>query len=791
MLIPTSFIPTRERLIPSRDRQGAVASSLICLAGVLFCAGSVAQAQQAGAPPASQTVIRTETRLVLVDTVVTDKKGVYIHDLVLKDFRVWEDNKEQSIKNFSFEADPASPSSSQKRYLVLFFDNSTMNPGDQLRARQAAARFIDNNAGPNRLMAVVNFGGAVQIAQNFTADADRLKQVVSGVKSSAVSPNVEVASIGMPRLGRAASDYGARSVVLALRSLAKNLADVPGRKTLILFTSGFPLNSEIRSEVTAAIDACNKANVAIYPIDVRGLAVGGFDAAGPRGAVVEPRPAGVRLGFGFLQAASFVSSSPEWEPQTGGVGQKGGGTTGGSPGGGSTTRGGSSGVAIPGGNSPGRTTTGGTTPGGRTTSPGNTTGTTTGNRGAPSTGGGNPNTMVPGQAYRTNPFNLPRQIVPPVPFAATANQEVLYMLADGTGGFVIANTNDLLGGLEKIGKEQNEYYILAYTPAESLEGSCHTLRVKVDRGGTNVRARSGYCNVKPVDLLAGKPVEQDLENRATGSQPGTVSASMQALFFYTSPNTARVDVAIEIPSESLKFEKVKGKLHSEVNVLGIAYRLDGAIAARFSDTVKLDLDNQKELAAFKQKPLHYENQFDVASGQYNFKVVFSSGGESFGKLEQPLVVDPNDGTQFGLSALALSKEVHRVSELETALDAELLEGRAPLVASGLQFTPTGANRFKATDPATMYLEIYEPLLVGGNPPQVGVQLRLVDRKTGDQKMDSGVIEVASFIHPGNPVIAVGLKLPVASLATGSYRVDLTALDSAGKSVVRSADFEIE
>jgi VWFA-related protein len=752
------------------------------LAGVLFFAGAAAQAQQAGAPAGSQTVIRTETRLVLVDTVVTDKKGAYVHDLVLKDFRVWEDNKEQSIKSFSFEADTASPSGSQKRYLVLFFDNSTMNPGDQIRARQAAAKFIDNNAGPNRLMAIVNFGGAVQIAQNFTADAERLKQVVSGVKSSAVSPNVEVASIGMPRLGGGAADYGARSVVLALRSLAKNLADVPGRKTLILFTAGFPLNSEIRSEVTAAIDACNKANVAIYPIDVRGLAVGGFDAAGPHGALVEPRPAGVRLGFGFLQAASFVASSPEWEPQIGGGGAKGGGSTGVSPGGGSTTRGGSSGVAIPGGNSPGRsTTTSGNTPGGRTT--GNTTGSGSG------TGGGS--TTVPGQSYRTNPFNLPRQIVPPVPFSATANQEVLYMLADGTGGFVIANTNDLLGGMERIGTEQNEYYILAYTPVESPEGSCHTLRVKVDRGGSNVRARSGYCNVKPVDLLAGKPVEQDLENRATASQPGTVIASMQAPFFFTSPNTARVDVAIEIPSESLKFEKVKGKLHSEMNVLGIAYQPDGTVAARFSDTVKLDFENQKELAEFKQKPLHYENQFDVASGQYNFKVVFSSGGESFGKLEQPLVVDPNDGSQFGLSGLALSKEVHRVSELETALDAELLEGRAPLVASGMQFTPTGANRFKTTDPATMYLEIYEPLLVGANPPKVGVQLRVMDRKSGEPKMDSGVIEVASFIRAGNPVIPVGLKLPVASLLAGSYRVELTASDSAGKSVVRSADFEVE
>jgi len=772
----------------------------LLLPGLLFCAGAVAQAQPAATPAASQAVIRTETRLVLVDTVVTDKKGAYVHDLVLKDFKVWEDNKEQSIKSFSFEADPASPAGNQKRYLVLFFDNSTMNPGDQIRARQAAAKFIDNNAGPNRLMAVVNFGGSVQIAQNFTADADRLKQVVSGVKSSAVSPNVEVASIGMPRLGGAAADYGARSVVLALRSLAKNLAGVPGRKTLILFTAGFPLNSEIRSEVTAAIDACNKANVAIYPIDVRGLTGGGFDAStGPRGAL-QPHPAGVRLGFGFLQAASFVASSAEWEPQTG----RGGGTTGGSTGGGSTgggagsrpvggTTGGSSPggrTTSPGGTSPGGRTTspGGTSPGGRTTTPG---GTTTGNRGAPTTGGGNPNSMVPGQAYRTNPFNLPRQIVPQVPFSSTANQDVLYMLAGGTGGFVIANTNDLLGGLERIGKEQNEYYILAYTPVESPEGSCHTLRVKVDRGGTSVRARSGYCNVKPVDLLAGKPVEQDLENRATGSQPGSVTASMQAPFFYTSPNTARVDVAIEIPSASLKFEKVKGKLHSELNVLGIAYKPDGAVAARFSDTVKLDLDGQKELDAFKQKPLHYENQFDVASGQYNFKVVFSSGGESFGKLEQPLVVDPNDGTQFGLSALALSKEVHRVSELETALDTELLEGRAPLVASGLQFTPTGANRFKTTEPATMYLEIYEPLLVGANPPQVGVELRLVDRKTGQQKVDSGLVEVASFIRAGNPVIAVGLKLPVSALAAGSYRVELTASDSVGKSLVRSADFEVE
>ena len=142
-----------------------------------------------------------------VDTVVTDKKGNYIRDLTIKDFKVWEDNKEQPIKNFSFEEGNAS-GKEQKQYLVLFFDNSTMDMGDQMRAREAAGKFIDANAAPNRLIAVVDFGGTVRIAQNFTADAARLKQVVAGLKTSAVSPNappVEVASLGAPPISAASA----------------------------------------------------------------------------------------------------------------------------------------------------------------------------------------------------------------------------------------------------------------------------------------------------------------------------------------------------------------------------------------------------------------------------------------------------------------------------------------------------------------------------------------------------------------------------------------------------------
>jgi hypothetical protein len=72
-------------------------------------------------------------------------------------------------------------------------------------------------------------------------------------------------------------------VLLALRSLAKGLTDVPGRKMVVFLTEGFPVNDELRSEMTATIDACNKANVSVYPVDVRGLATGT-----PVGELVRP-----------------------------------------------------------------------------------------------------------------------------------------------------------------------------------------------------------------------------------------------------------------------------------------------------------------------------------------------------------------------------------------------------------------------------------------------------------------------------------------------------------------------
>jgi VWFA-related protein len=756
-------------------------------------APAVVRAQQASAPTAASgsPVIRAESRVVRVDVIVTDKKGNYIHDLTAKDFHVFDNNQEQAIVNFSYGSSSGPSGAPDRRYMVLFFDDSTMDMGDQARARGAAQKFIDANAGPDRVMAVVDFTGSLRIIQNFTADAIRLKQAAASMKPSAVSPNAADPALndtsalanfgGGPALPNAEADFGVHTLLLGIRSLARNLASVPGRKSVVLFTAGFPLTSESEAELTATISSCNQANVAIYPLDVRGL-VTGMPSVGPgaqlrRDDGLSTRPLALSRGTwgdSSSQRPHMVLAAyamPAYPPQKGGGGGGGGGG-----------RGGGGGVGGGGGGVGGGTGGGAGNSGGKGGAPG------TGS-GAPAGGGGS----IPG-GLLGNPMQPgvnTQMIMPTIPDTGVSNQSVLYALAQGTGGFPILNSNDFLGGLTKIAHEQDEYYFLGYAPPDAPDGACHALRVKMERGGLQVRARSGYCNAKSKDMLAGKPAGKDLESRAAAAEKGNITGTIEAPFFYTSPNEARVNLAMEFPASAVDFSKDKGKYHADMNVLGIAYRPDGTVAARFSDLVTLDLEKD-EWKQFTQRPTRYSNQFEIAPGTYRLDVVLSAGGQGFGKFETPLVIDPYDGKTFSVSGLALSNQVGQVQNMGGAMAADLVSDRTPLIVKNMEITPSPSNHFKKTDSVALYAQVYDPHLTDPNPPAVRISFNIVNPKTGQVVIGAHNIDTSSYLEKGNPVVPLGLKVPIDQLPPGTYRLDFQASDANGAlSAVRSVGFEAE
>jgi VWFA-related protein len=648
-------------------------------------------------PPSSGTTLHAETRVVLVDAVATDKKGKFARDLTEKNFKLWEDGKEQQITSFSLESAGVSPERSKKHYIAMFFDTSTMGATGQVAIRQETAGFVDGYRSPDRYMAVIsyNFDTGPRVAQNFTTDPDAVKKALNTIQGS-VGANPVSAQVGNTKNAGAASKgppvvtaQAYRVMLASLRSVVDSLSAIRGRKALIFFSGGASISGDLGSALTDTVAACNKANVAIYT----------------------------------------VGSGP----------------------GGSSSGGGSSSASAGSAPKPGAATSSG----------------------------------------RNNPLAADTDT------GTTLNSEdsIPLTLSAGTGGVSFLNTNDLANSLGKVAEEQDGYYLLGYTPTvDSAEGTCHDLRLKVDRGDLEVRARKSYCTSKSADPLAGKPAGKDLEARAASGAPGNIAAKMQIPWFYNEPNVAEVKLALDITPAAMKFEKVKGKMHGELDLAGVALKPDGTVAAHFSDTVNLDFDTQQQVDAFLKQPYHYENQLDVAPGDYNLRMSIGSSGQGFGKVEMPLKVDPWNGQALFASAIALSHNAHTNTDLTAGLDGSLLEQRSrPLTANGTEVIPTGTSQFHTGDRGFFYLEAYEPLLKdakAGAMPVVGLRFRVLDRATSQPKQDSGIKTIEGFMRPGNPVVPIVSPLPTATLPAGAYRLEVTVMRQTGDPVVRTADFDV-
>ena len=300
----------------------------VCLAPTTGPAQTGQTAPPASAPPAATAaarqnnsfLIRVQTNLVLVDVRVTDKKGQPVTGLSQGDFRVFEDGVEQRISSFSVEnveelarvgeVNGAPPTidlgklpptvnvnevnklTQNHRMIVLFFDLSSMQVDDLLRAAKSSENFIRRQLTPADLVAVATYSSDLRVAQNFTNDRDELHKAIEAIRvgeSSALADQGETGAAG----GTSASGeeivtedtseaftpdetefniFNTDEKLAALESLADLLRGVPGRKSVIHFSSGVERTGiENQAQLRATTDAANRADVSFYTVDARGL----------------------------------------------------------------------------------------------------------------------------------------------------------------------------------------------------------------------------------------------------------------------------------------------------------------------------------------------------------------------------------------------------------------------------------------------------------------------------------------------------------------------------------------
>jgi VWFA-related protein len=280
-----------------------------------------AQAGTNPAPAASpgQPPIKSATRMVHVSVVVHDKHGNPIANLSKEDFSIFDEKKPQTIQAFAVAAnDPsghaaetlpanfyanrsAAGSADHGSFTVILLDRLNTPYDQQGRAKDQVTKFLEHVA-PQDRVALYAVGQELKILQDFTNDSKTLLAALdrspSEVPPGLAKPPEENAAVRIRPLTAAIyEDVNQReSVVLqedrvqrtvnALTFIANRLGPFKGRKNLLWISASFPEvmgfdaehwgaltnpTANFQSAIRAAEQTLTNADIAVYPIDTRGI----------------------------------------------------------------------------------------------------------------------------------------------------------------------------------------------------------------------------------------------------------------------------------------------------------------------------------------------------------------------------------------------------------------------------------------------------------------------------------------------------------------------------------------
>lgn len=277
-----------------------IRSATTLLAALLLPA---AFAQQPGTPAAIPTIpmptLRTGTRLVLVDVIVTDDKGRPVHGLKASDFTLLEDRSSQQLKAFEEHSAPTAGQSTGQlaktapmphlppdvytnytpvpvggsALTILLIDKVDTPLRFQSILRQKLMDYLAK-VKPGTRIAIFALTNHLYQIQGFTDDPALLRAAAEKKAQAAFSP-----------VNPFQPDQVTLNSNAGLQQLARYLAGIPGRKNLVWFAGSFPLNPfapqdnvdptvivpDTRQQYAEISDLLTQNQVAVYPVDITGL----------------------------------------------------------------------------------------------------------------------------------------------------------------------------------------------------------------------------------------------------------------------------------------------------------------------------------------------------------------------------------------------------------------------------------------------------------------------------------------------------------------------------------------
>ena len=255
----------------------------------------------------------------------------------------------------------------------------------------------------------------------------------------------------------------------------------------------------------------------------------------------------------------------------------------------------------------------------------------------------------------------------------------------------------------------------------------------------------------------------------------------RADFLRVTSNTVLVPITVQVPNRELSFQTKQGVHSAVLNLYGRITTPGGVVVQTFEDLISRDFPESLFQSSLNLSSI-YQKSVPLRSGLYRLDLVIKDTlSGNLGVFNTALRVPHFEDDKLDASSLILADQIETVPSTQT--------GTGQFVLNSYKVRPRLSREFFSTDKLGIFLQLYNLRL---DETSHKTNVSVVYRITKDQQEIWRAVETADHLHQGGEQLTIERLIPVASLVSGRYTIEVTAIDLlTNDTVIRTADFFVK
>jgi len=225
--------------------------------------------------------------------------------------------------------------------------------------------------------------------------------------------------------------------------------------------------------------------------------------------------------------------------------------------------------------------------------------------------------------------------------SADAQEMILAVLANSTGGTHFHNNNDMDEGFRRVADAPEFYYVLGFTPQSlKMDGKFHTLKVNLKvREKYDLQVRRGYYAPRHAEDVA-EEAKREIEDEVFASEElHDLPLELRTQFFKTGDDAAKLTVLAHMDVKRLRYKKAEGRNQNEVTLVTAVFDRNGNYLQGNQRRLQMRWKDET-LQSKLGSGITMKSSFDVKPGNYMVRVVVRDGEQQLMSAENGAVEIP-------------------------------------------------------------------------------------------------------------------------------------------------------